>query len=191
MLYLKGSRCFTGKCAIKRRETPPGMHGWRRTRRSEYGTRLREKQKVKRWYGVLDRQFQRYFEIAERMKGNTGENLLLILERRLDSVLYWTGFATSRPHARQMIRHGHVRVNGRKVDIPSALVKAGDEITPNERESSKVIFKDGVELTKNRVVPSWLEVASEPAKARVVETPKREDIPFDVNELFVVEIQKR
>ena len=167
MLYLKGSRCFTGKCAIKRRETPPGMHGWRRTRRSEYGTRLREKQKVKRWYGVLDRQFQRYFEIAERMKGNTGENLLLILERRLDSVLYWTGFATSRPHARQMIRHGHVRVNGRKVDIPSALVKAGDEITPNERESSKVIFKDGV-----------------------VDFGRPCD-GHDSIELFVVEIQKR
>jgi small subunit ribosomal protein S4 len=191
MLYLKGSRCFTGKCAIKRRETPPGMHGWRRTRRSEYGVRLREKQKVKRWYGVLDRQFQRYFEMAERQKGNTGENLLVILERRLDSVLYWTGFATSRPHARQMIRHGHVRVNGRKVDIPSMLVGAGDEIMPMERDSSRTLFKDGNELTKNRVIPSWLEITTEPAKARVVEIPKREDIPFDVNDLFVVEIQKR
>lgn len=191
MLYLKGSRCFTGKCAIKRRETPPGMHSWRRTRRSEYGIRLREKQKVKRWYGVLDRQFQRYFQMAERQKGNTGENLLVILERRLDSVLYWSGFSTSRAHARQMIRHGHVFVNGTRVNIPSFLVKAGDEITPKERESSKTLFKDGSELTKNRVVPSWLEVTSEPSKARVVEVPKREDIPFDVNELFVVEIQKR
>jgi len=191
MLYLKGSRCFTGKCAIKRRETPPGMHGWRRGRRSEYGTRLREKQKVKRWYGVLERQFQRFFQMAERQKGNTGENLLTLLERRLDSVLYWSGFALSRAHARQMIQHGHVLVNGRKVAIPSRLVKAGDEITPKDRDSSKKLFGDTVDFTKNRVVPSWLEVGHEPSRVRVVELPKREDVPFEVNELFVVEVQKR
>jgi small subunit ribosomal protein S4 len=191
MLYLKGSRCFTGKCAIKRRETPPGMHGWRRMRSKEYGIRLREKQKVKRWYGVLDRQFRRMFELAERQKGNTGENLLVLLERRLDSVLYWSGFAMSRAHARQMLNHGHVALNGRKTDIASALVKAGDEITPYDRESSRKLFKDNVEFTKNRVVPSWLEISQDPAKVRVVELPKREDVPFDVHELFVVEIQKR
>jgi len=191
MLYLKGSRCFTGKCAIKRRETPPGMHGWRRMRSKEYGVRLREKQKVKRWYGVMDRQFRRIFELAERQKGNTGENLLVLLERRLDSVLYWSGFAMSRPHARQMINHGHVSVNGRKVNVASALVKAGDEISHLDRDSSRKLFKDNVEFTKNRVVPSWLEVSHEPAKVRVVELPKREDVPFDVHELFVVEMQKR
>jgi small subunit ribosomal protein S4 len=191
MLYLKGSRCFTGKCAVKRRETPPGMHGWRRMRSKEYGVRLREKQKVKRWYGVLDRQFQRFFEMAERQKGNTGENLMVLLERRLDSVLYWTGFALSRAHARQMINHGHVTLNGRKIDIASALTKAGDEIAATDRESSKKLFKENIEFTKNRVVPSWLEVTHDPAKARIVEIPKREDVPFDVNELFVVEVQKR
>jgi len=191
MLYLKGSRCFTGKCAIKRRETPPGMHGWRRMRTKEYGVRLREKQKVKRWYGVFDRQFRRMFAKAERQKGNTGENLLVLLERRFDSVLYWSGFAMSRAHARQMINHGHVRINGRKTDIASALVSAGDEITAVERESSLKMFKDNQEFTKNRVVPTWLEVTSEPAKVRVVDLPKREDVPFDVHELSVVEILKR
>ena len=191
MLYLKGNRCFIGKCAFKRRETPPGQHNWRRGRRSEYGTRLREKQKVKRWYGVLDKQFRRYFAMAERQKGNTGENLMAILERRLDSVLYWTGFALSRPHARQLIRHGHVTLNGRKLDIPSALIKAGDEIAPADREASKKQFAESMDLTKSRSIPSWLDVSTEPAKARVVELPKREDVPFEVNELFVVEVQKR
>lgn len=191
MLYLKGNRCYTGKCAVKRRESPPGMHGWRRIRPKQYGIRLREKQKVKRWYGVLDRQFQRMFNLAERQKGNTGENLLSLLERRLDSALYWSGFASSRAHARQMIRHGHVRVNDRKVDIPSKLVKAGDVITPADRESSKNQFAESISLSKSRVVPSWLEAQHEPPSCRVVELPKREDIPFEVNDLFVVEIQKR
>jgi small subunit ribosomal protein S4 len=191
MLYLKGNRCFTGKCAVKRRETPPGMHSWRRGRRSAYGERLREKQKVKRWYGVLDRQFQRYFALAERQRGNTGQNLLTILERRLDSVLYWMGFSLSRAHARQLIRHGHVTVNGRKVDIPSILVKAGDEIAPADRENSRNIFAESVELSKSRSVPSWLDISLEPAKGRVVELPKREDVQFEVNDLFVVEVQKR
>ena len=191
MLYLKGNRCFTGKCAVKRRETPPGMHTWRRGRRSQYGLRLREKQKVKRWYGVLGRQFERYFNLAERQKGNTGKNLLVLLERRLDSVLYWMGFAQSRAHARQVIGHGHVTVNGRRLDIPSALVKAGDVIAPADRKSSKTLFTDSIELTKTRVVPSWLEVTHEPPSGRVAELPKREDVPFEVNELFVVEVQKR
>ena len=191
MLYLKGNRCFTGKCAVKRRETPPGMHSWRRHRRSAYVERLREKQKVKRWYGVLDRQFKRYFELAERQKGNTGQNLLTILERRLDSVLYWMGYSLSRAHARQLIRHGHVLVNGRKVDIPSALVKAGDTIEPAARENSKKLFAEAIELSKSRNVPSWVEVSHDPAKGKVVELPKRDDIQFEVNELFVVEVQKR
>lgn len=191
MLYLKGNRCFTGKCAVKRRETPPGMHTWRRGRRSQYGVRLREKQKLKRWYGVLGRQFERYFGMAERQKGNTGKNLLVLLERRLDSVLYWMGFAQSRAHARQVIGHGHVTVNGRRLDIPSALVKAGDVIAPADRESSKKLFSESIELTKTRVVPSWLETTHEPPSGRVVELPKREDVPFEVNELFVVEVQKR
>ena len=191
MLYLKGNRCFTGKCAVKRRETPPGMHNWRRGRRSEYGTRLREKQKVKRWYGTFERQFRRYFDLAERQKGDTGKNLLVILERRLDSVLYWMGFSLSRPHARQMIRHGHVTVNGRKVNLPSFLVKAGAEVAPMERESSVNMFKENIDLTKSRVVPSWLEVGHEPPRGKVVELPKREDIPFEVNDLFVVEVLKR
>jgi small subunit ribosomal protein S4 len=191
MLYLKGNRCFTGKCAVKRRETPPGMHGWRRRRRSEYGVRVREKQKLKRWYGVFDRQFQRYFEMAERQKGNTGVNLLGILARRLDSVMYSAGLAHSRSHSRQMIRHGHVTVNGRKVNIPSYLVATGDVLGSADRESSQKQFKEIIELTKSRQVPSWLEVSHEPIGARVVELPKRDDTPFSVNELFVVEIQKR
>jgi small subunit ribosomal protein S4 len=191
MLYLKGNRCFTGKCAVKRRETPPGMHSWRRHRRSAYGERLREKQKVKRWYGVLDRQFARYFELAERQKGNTGQNLLTILERRLDSVLYWMGYSLSRAHARQLIRHGHVLLNGRKVDIPSILVKAGDTIEPSARENSKNLFAEAMELSKSRNVPSWVEVSRDPAKGKVVELPKRGDIQFEVNEQFIVEVQKR
>ena len=191
MLYLKGARCFTGKCAIKRRETPPGMHGWRRMRQKAYGMRLRERQKLKRWYGVMDRQFRRYFDMAERQKGNTGQNLLTILERRIDSVLYWTGFALSRSHARQMVRHGHVRLNGRKLSVPSALVSAGDVITSSERDASKKLLAENIELTKSRVVPTWLDVSHEPPSAKMVDEPKREDIPFEVNELFVVEIQKR
>jgi small subunit ribosomal protein S4 len=191
MLYLKGNRCFTGKCAVKRRETPPGMHNWRRGRRSEYGLRLREKQKVKRWYGTMEGQFRRYFDLAERQKGNTGQNLLVILERRLDSVLYWMGFSLSRSHARQMIRHGHVTVDGRKVNLPSFLIKTGAEVAPADRESSKKLFAESIELTKSRVVPSWLEVGHEPPRGKVVELPKREDIPFEVNALSVVEVLKR
>ncbi len=190
-LYLKGNRCFTGKCAVKRREVPPGQHSFKKGRRSDYGNRLREKQKVKRWYGLLDKQFRRFFELAERQKGNTGTNLLVLLERRLDNAVYNLGFALSRPHARQIIRHGHISVNGKRVNVPSYLVCAGDEISPQDNEKVKKLIVDCIEQSKSRTVPGWLEASHDPPRGKVVELPKREDVPFDVNELFVVEVQKR
>ena len=191
LLFLKGQRCLTDKCAIKRRETPPGMHSMRRHRMSAYGTRLREKQKVKRIYGLLERQFRRVFSEAERMKGNTGENLLVLLERRLDNVVYHLGFGLSRSHARQLVRHGHIAMNGKRCSIPSALVRAGDVVGPVNRPNSLKAVKDSLEQTRGRTCPTWLVKQEDPPSGKVNVLPRREEIPYEVNELFIVEVASR
>ncbi len=191
MLFLKGQRCLTDKCAVKRRETPPGMHSQRRQRLSAYGTRLREKQKVKRIYGLLERQFRRTFAEAERMKGNTGENLLVLLERRLDNVVYHLGFGLSRAHARQLVRHGHIAVNGRRCNVPSALVRPGDVVGPMNRPSAMKAVKESLEQTRNRTCPTWLVRSEDPPSGKVNVLPRREEIEFEVNELFIVEVAAR
>ena len=188
------SLCGKRKCALSRRELPPGK-GLRRgrTRRpSEYGIRLREKQKLKRMYGVLERQFRRTYESARRQKGNTGENLLVLLERRLDNTVYAMGFGSTRAMARQMIAHGHIAVSGRKCSVPSALVHAGDVIAPLGKERCKQLAKTGIELSRSlRSPPSWVAVDDGKLTGNVVALPKREDVPFEINELFVVEVFSR
>src|SRR5262245_24799309 len=170
LLYLKGSRCFTEKCAVRRRETVPGAGANKmRGRLSEYGTRLREKQKLKRIYGLHERGFRRVYDIASRQKGNTGENLLVLLERRLDNVVYAMGFGVSRAAARQLVVHGHVRVNTKRADAPGMLLRPGDTIRASEDEKSKTLAKNGIAMSRGiRQVPSWLNVADEELKCDVV-----------------------
>ena len=193
LLYLKGARCFTEKCAVRRRETVPGAGANKmRGRLSEYGTRLREKQKLKRIYGLHERGFRRVYDIASRQKGNTGENLLVLLERRLDNVVYALGFGVSRAAARQLVVHGHVRVNTKRADAPGMLVRPGDTIRAADDEKSKKLAKDGVAMSRGiRQIPSWLNASDEELKGDVVSLPKRADVPFDINELFVVEVCSR
>lgn len=186
-LFLKGIRCETVKCAISRRKFPPGMQSWRSAKLSKYGIQFREKQKVKRFYGVLERQFRIYFNTAERIKGNTGENLLLLLERRLDNVVYHLTFGLSRKHARQVIRHGHIMVNDRKVDIPSYLIKAGDVIKPVDKEANVDLMKTHIESSKGRSVPSWLELNDETCEGRVIQLPEREAVSVETQEQLIVE----
>lgn len=190
---LKGSRCETAKCPVekKQRNLAPGMHGWRRGRASEYAVRLREKQKVKRYYGLLDRQFMRYFHKAERTKGNTGETLLQLLERRLDNVVYKLNFVPSRKAARQLITHGHIYVNRRKVDISDYTVKIGDKITVKGSEKSLKKVKEQLEANTNFSTQSWLQLARERAEATVVALPTREDVQIPVEEQLVVEFCSR
>ncbi len=192
-LMLKGSRCETAKCPVekKQRNLAPGMHGWRRGRASEYAVRLREKQKVKRYYGLLDRQFMRYFHKAERTKGNTGETLLQLLERRLDNVVYKLNFVPSRKAARQLITHGHIYVNRRKVDISDYTVKIGDKITVKGSEKSLKKVKEQLEANPNFSTQSWLQLARERAEATVVALPTREDVQIPVEEQLVVEFCSR
>jgi small subunit ribosomal protein S4 len=192
-LMLKGIRCETAKCPIekKQRNLGPGMHGWRRARASEYAVRLREKQKVKRYYGLLERQFIRYFHKAERMKGNTGEILLQLLERRLDNVLYKLNFAPSRKAARQLITHGHIYVEGRKVNISDYTIKVGDKITVKNAEKSKKKVKEQLESNPNFTTQSWLQLNSEKPEATVVALPTRDDIQIPVEEQLVVEFCSR
>ena len=192
-LMLKGVRCETAKCPIekKQRNLSPGMHSWRRGRASEYGVRLREKQKVKRYYGLLERQFIRYFHKAERMKGNTGEILLQLLERRLDNVLYKLNFAPSRKAARQMINHGHISVNGRKVDISDYTIKVGDRITVKGSEKSIKKVKEQLESNPNFTTQNWLQLAREKPEATVVALPARDDVQIPVEEQLVVEFCSR
>lgn len=193
LLYLKGARCFTEKCAVRRRETVPGMGGRKgRGRLSEYGTRLREKQKLKRIYGIHERGFRRVFDEAGRMKGNTGENLLCLLERRLDNVAYSLGFGVSRSAARQAIIHGHVTVNGRCVSRPGVILRAGDVVAAAPKERSKNLVTTNVQGARGiRQVPSWLSVDDQKLEGTVITLPKRQDVPFDINELFVVEVCSR
>jgi small subunit ribosomal protein S4 len=192
-LMLKGIRCETAKCPIekKQRNLGPGMHGWRRGRASEYGVRLREKQKIKRYYGLLERQFMRYFHKAERMKGNTGEILLQLLERRLDNVLYKLNFAPSRKAARQLITHGHIYVKGRKVNVNDYSIKVGDKITVKDSEKSKKKVKGQLESNPNFTTQSWLQVDSEKPEATIVALPTRDDIQIPVQEQLIVEFCSR
>jgi small subunit ribosomal protein S4 len=192
-LMLKGIRCETAKCPIekKQRNLGPGMHGWRRGRTSEYAVRLREKQKVKRYYGLLERQFMRYFHEAERMKGNTGEILLQLLERRLDNVLYKLNFAPSRKAAKQLIAHGCICVGGRKVNISDYTIKVGDKITVKDSEKSKKKIKEQLESNPNFTTQSWLQLDSEKPEATVVALPTRDDIQIPVQEQLVVEFCSR
>ena len=190
-LFLKGDRCYGPKCALANRQTIPGEHGQARQRKmSEYGMQLREKQKAKRAYGVMETQFHRYFETAERQKGITGENLLILLERRLDNVVYRMGFGDSRAQARQIVRHGHILVNGKKVNIPSYLVDANDVITIREKSAEQEHFKALREGT-NRVIPKWLTVDNENLKATVTALPAREDVDLTLQEHLIVELYSR
>jgi small subunit ribosomal protein S4 len=189
-LFLKGSRCFTEKCAIERRNYPPGQHGLGRAKRSAYGEQLREKQKAKRIYGLMEGQFRRYFERAEREKGVTGENLLRLLERRLDNVVFRLGFAASRAEARQVVRHGHVLVNGRKVSLPSFLVKVGDQV--QLRPTSGLQERVAENLSAGRgQVPQWLELAAPEKRGVVRSLPLRDDIQIPVQEQLIVELYSK
>lgn len=191
-LFLKGQRCYTDKCAIDRRSYGPGQHGRGARKPTEYGLQLREKQKVKRIYGILERQFSRYFDMAERRKGLPGENLLKILESRLDNVIYRLGFARSRAEARQLVRHGYFTVNGRKVTIPSYEVRPGDEIELAERKrESRAILDLIKEELKDIQVPGWLEVDAEAWKGRMLAVPTRDEIDIDVQEHLIVELYSR
>jgi len=192
-LMLKGIRCETAKCPIekKQRNMAPGMHGWRRGRQGEYGVRLREKQKVKRYYGLLNHQFMRYFRKAERIKGNTGEILLQLLERRLDNVVYKLNFAASRKAARQLIAHGHIYVNGHKVDISDYTVKVGDKITVKNSEKSMAKIKQQLESNPNFITQEWLQLDPEKPQAAIVALPVRDDIQIPVEEKLVVEFCSR
>jgi len=192
-LMLKGIRCETAKCPVekKQRHLAPGMHGWRRGRASEYGVRLREKQKVKRYYGLLERQFIRYFHKVERMKGNTGEILLQLLERRLDNVVYKLNFAPSRKAARQLISHGHIYVNGRKVNIGDYTTGVGDKITVKGSEKSVKKVKQQLESNPNFTTQSWLQLDREKVQATIVALPTRDDVQIPVEEQLVVEFCSR
>jgi small subunit ribosomal protein S4 len=190
-LFLKGERCYTDKCAIERRNYPPGEHGQARPKFSEYSVQLREKQKLRRMYGVLEGQFRRYFEMADRAKGVTGETLLQLLERRLDNIVYRVGFATSRSEARQLVRHGHFRVNGRKVNVPSYLVRAGDTVSVRERSQKVTRIQGALELAQRRGVPDWLEVTPESFAGRVKALPVRSDLTMPINEKLVVELYSK
>jgi small subunit ribosomal protein S4 len=190
-LFLKGDRCFTEKCAFERRGYPPGQHGQGRIKFSEYGLQLREKQKIKKTYGLLEKQFRALFEEAERMKGVTGSNLLSMLERRLDNVAYRSGFANSRAEARQLVRHGHFWVNGRRVNIPSYLVKKGDMVEVREKSRPVARIGGALEAVKRREIPQWLELEAASFKARVRDLPARDDITAPMEERLVVELYSK
>ena len=190
-LFLKGDRCYTQKCAMECRAYAPGMHGQNRSKTSEYGQQLREKQKAKRYYGLLENQFRNYFELAERRPGQTGENLLAILESRLDNVVYRLGFAMSRAEARQLVSHGHFTVNGRKVNIPSFLVKPGMVITLKDSSKSLEKIKANVEANAFRQPPKWLEYDVNNMIAKVTAVPAREDIDLPIEEHLIVELYSK
>jgi small subunit ribosomal protein S4 len=191
-LFLKGERCYAEKCAIEKRNTPPGQHGKaRKAKLAGYGLQLREKQRVKRIYGVLENQFRRYFEAADRQRGITGELLLQKLECRLDNVAYRLGFATSRSQARQLVRHGHFSVNGRKVDIPSRLVREGDVVGVRARSQKNVFVLHAMEEVKGRGIPEWLSAQPEQMSGRVVALPSRAQINLPVQEQLIVELYSK
>ena len=190
-LFLKGTRCYSKKCSFERRAAPPGQHGVRRRKVGEYGMQLREKQKIRRIYSVLERQFQGYFQAASSTPGVTGENLLRMLELRLDNVVYRLGFAASRAEARQMVNHAHFAVNGRVVSIASLQAKPGDKIEVRESHRSREPFKEAVELIKSRQIPEWLSVDAAKLAGSVLTAPRRDQMPLDLNEQLVVEYYSR
>ena len=190
-LFLKGDRCYSDKCAITKRHTPPGMHGQGRKKQSEYGIQLREKQKVRRAYGVLESQFRKYYDVAANMHGVTGDNMLQLLERRLDNVAYRLNFGESRPMARQLVTHGHIRVNGKKVDIASYQVKVGDVITLRDKTRDIELFKTLREQGASRTIPKWLELDAETLTGKVVALPQRDDIDLTIEEHLIVEFYSR
>jgi small subunit ribosomal protein S4 len=191
-LFLKGDRCYTDKCAFERRSYAPGQHGQRRGGKvSDYGIQLREKQKVKRIYGIFENQFRRYYHKAERQKGITGTNLLILLERRLDNIVYRMGFASSRDQARQLVRHNHFTVNGSKVNIPSYQVKSGDIVEVKEKSRKIPIIQEAIETVVRREIPPWLEVDSENFRGVVKAFPSREELTMPVNEQLIVELYSK
>lgn len=189
-LYLKGEKCYSDKCPVVKRQTPPGQHGTSRRKMSEYGIQLREKQKARRFYGVLENQFGRYLELATRKKGVTGEILLQTLERRLDNIIYRMGFASSRSEARQIVKHSHIEVNGRKVNIPSFLVRSGDVVSVREGHRDHKRIKELV-AAGTRTVPAWLSVEPEALRGTVVRMPNRDEIDAPVQEHLIVELYSR
>jgi len=190
-LFLKGERCYTDKCGIKRRSYPPGQHGQGRSKTSAYGVQLREKQKVRRIYGLLEKQFRGYFAEADRMKGVTGENLLSLLERRLDNTVYRLGFASSRTESRQLVMHGHFSLNGRKVNIPSIQLKSGDVIELREKSRKIVTVNDSLEAVVRRGIPQWLELDRDAFKGILKGLPVREDITTPIQEQLIVELYSK
>ena len=190
-LFLKGSRCYTDKCSISRRNYAPGQNGQKKKKLSEYGTQLREKQKTKAFYGVGEKQFRKYFEMASNKKGITGEILLQTLESRLDNVVYRLGFGSSRAQARQLVNHGHFDVNGKKVDIASYLVKPGDVISVRENKKDTAIIKENLEANSARPVPEWLEKDAENLSGKVVRLASREDVDLAVEEHLIVELYSK
>jgi small subunit ribosomal protein S4 len=190
-LFLKGDRCLSGKCAIDRRNTAPGQHGAATKKLREYGMQLREKEKTKRYYGVLERQFVNYFEEADRTKGMTGENLICLLERRLDNVVYRMGMAASRKEARQLVLHGHFTLNGKNVNIPSLIVKAGDVISVKESSRASVKIKALAEELATKSAPKWLDVDKNGLSVKVATLPARDDVDFEFNEQLIVELYSK
>lgn len=190
-LFLKGERCYTDKCAVDRRQYPPGQHGQRRSKLTDYGDQLREKQKLKRMYGVLEKQFKNYFQKAAQQKGITGENLLFFLERRLDNVVYRLGFAASRNEARQLVRHGHFSVNGRKATIPSLLVRPGDTVRLSEKSREIGKIKESLEVASRRGIARWLELDAASFTGKLVSLPAREELTMPIREQLIVELYSR
>jgi small subunit ribosomal protein S4 len=190
-LFLKGDRCFTDKCAIKRRGYPPGQHGQRRPKHSDYGVQLREKQKAKRIYGLLERQFHNYFEKADRMKGKTGDNLLILLERRLDNVVYKLGFAQTRRQSRQLVRHGHFLVSGRKVNIPSFLVRPQDSVEVREKSRKIPSVNEALDAVVRKGIPAWLELDRDNFRGAVKLLPTRADVTEQIQEQLIVELYSK
>ena len=190
-LFLKGCRCYSDKCSVTRRNYAPGQHGQKRTKLSEYGTQLREKQKTRSFYGVGEKQFRKYFEMASNKKGITGTNLLQILESRLDNVVYRLGLGVSRPQARQMVTHGNIEVNGKKVDVASYLVKPGDVIAVREARRNNPVIKENIENGSKRPVPEWLDLDSKNLSAKVVRAVSREEIDLPVEEHLIVELYSK
>ena len=190
-LFLKGDRCTSGKCALDRRSTAPGQHGAANKKMREYGMQMREKQKTRRYYGVLEKQFVNYFEEADRKEGMTGENLICLLERRLDNVVYRMGFAASHKEARQLVLHGHFTLNGKKADIPSILVRSGDVVAVAENFKKSAKCKELVEALETKNAPKWLQVDKTALNAKVIALPEREDVDFDFEEQLIVELYSK
>jgi len=190
-LFLKGEKCYSGKCAMENRAFPPGQHGQRRGRASDYATQLREKQKLRRIYGVLEKQFRAYYKTADRLKGSTGENLLQLLECRLDNIVYRMGFGASRSEARQLVRHNAITVNGVKMNIPSAQINAGDVIAISESSTNQLRIKGALDAAQQRGVVEWLDVNSGKFEGVFKNVPERNDLPSDINEHLVVELYSK